>query len=136
MQRRGSTVVAFDRAWLSGKLSGTWAKPVVFLLALLPLAWLVWGIAVNRLGANPAETLIRSLGDWTLRMLCVVLAVTPVRTMLGLAVLARFRRMLGLFVYFYACPICYHAVAYKTKAAARKAWNDLNKKGENKKEGK
>jgi len=109
VQRRGSTVVAFDRAWLSGKLSGTWAKPVVFLLALLPLAWLVWGIAVNRLGANPAETLIRSLGDWTLRMLCVVLAVTPVRTMLGLAVLARFRRMLGLFVYFYAAL---HLLAY------------------------
>jgi sulfoxide reductase heme-binding subunit YedZ len=79
-----------------------WAKPLVFISALLPLASLVWAVAFNQLGANPAEALIRSTGDWTLRMLCVVLAVTPLRVLLHQAALARFRRMLGLFVYAYA----------------------------------
>lgn len=78
------------------------AKPVIFGLALLPLAWLVLAAATDQLGANPAEALIRSLGDWTLRALVLVLAVTPARVMLGLPALARLRRMLGLFVFFYA----------------------------------
>lgn len=78
------------------------AKPMVFLLALLPFGYLVWAAVFDQLGANPAEALVRSTGDWTLRMLCVVLAVTPVRVLAGIPALARFRRMLGLFVYFYA----------------------------------
>lgn len=78
------------------------AKPLVFLLALLPFAWLFYGAATNNLGANPAEHLERSLGDWTLRFLCITLAVTPLRVITGAPALARFRRMLGLFVYFYA----------------------------------
>jgi methionine sulfoxide reductase heme-binding subunit len=78
------------------------AKPALFALALLPLAWLMYGAVTNNLGANPAEHLIRSLGDWTLRFLCATLAVTPLRVMTGVPALARFRRMLGLFVYFYA----------------------------------
>jgi sulfoxide reductase heme-binding subunit YedZ len=48
-------------------------------VALLPLAWLVWGAVANTLGANPAEALIRGTGDWTLRLLCLTLAVTPLR---------------------------------------------------------
>ncbi len=78
------------------------AKPVVFALALLPFAWLVLAIGLNQLGANPAQALERACGDWTLRFLCLVLALTPLRVMSGMAVLARFRRMLGLFVFFYA----------------------------------
>ena len=78
------------------------AKPVVFVLSLLPFAWLVYGTATDQLGANPAEYLERSVGDWTLRFLCLTLAVTPVRVMAGLPTLQRFRRMLGLFTYFYA----------------------------------
>lgn len=77
------------------------AKPLVFTLCLLPLAWLVYATAANQLGANPAEALIRATGDWTLRSLCVVLAVTPVRVITSTPQLARFRRMLGLFVFFY-----------------------------------
>jgi methionine sulfoxide reductase heme-binding subunit len=83
-------------------LLSRWSKPVIFLLCLLPLAWLVFGIFADRLGANPAEYLIRSTGDWTLRFLCIVLAVTPLRVITQTPQLARFRRMLGLFVYFYA----------------------------------
>ena len=78
------------------------AKPVLFSVALLPFAWLVHAAATNNLGANPAEYLIRSLGDWTLRFLCLTLAVTPLRVITGMSALSRFRRMLGLFVYFYA----------------------------------
>lgn len=77
------------------------AKPVVFVLCLLPFAWLFYGAFTNNLGANPAEYLIRATGDWTLRFLCIVLAVTPLRVLTSTPQLARFRRMLGLFVYFY-----------------------------------
>ena len=84
-------------------------KPVVFALCLLPLAWLVYGIFANTLGANPAEKLIRATGDWTLRFLCITLAVTPVRTIFKQPALARLRRMLGLFAFFYASLhfLCY-----------------------------
>ena len=85
------------------------AKPLVFVLCLLPFAWLVYGAAANQLGANPAEALIRGLGDWTLRFLCLVLAVTPVRIHTHTPQLARYRRMLGLFMFFYASL---HLLAY------------------------
>ena len=78
------------------------AKPLVFVLCLLPFVWLFYAAFNDQLGANPAEALIRSTGDWTLRMLCVVLAVTPLRQWTNTPSLARFRRMLGLFVFFYA----------------------------------
>lgn len=75
---------------------------MLFVLCLLPLSWLIYATATNQLGANPAEALSRATGDWTLRALCVVLAVTPLRVMTASPQLARFRRMLGLFVFFYA----------------------------------
>lgn len=85
------------------------AKPVVFACSLVPFAWLLYGAITNTLGANPAEHLERSLGDWTLRFLCLTLAVTPLRVITGTAALARFRRMLGLFTFFYAAL---HLLAY------------------------
>ena len=78
------------------------AKPLVFVLCLLPFAWLLYAAITNHLGANPAEALIRATGDWALRFLCIVLAVTPLRVITQTPALARFRRMLGLFMYFYA----------------------------------
>jgi sulfoxide reductase heme-binding subunit YedZ len=77
------------------------AKPLLFASALLPLALLIYGAAANTLGANPAEALIRSTGDWTLRFLCLTLAVTPLRQWTGWHALARLRRMLGLFTFCY-----------------------------------
>jgi methionine sulfoxide reductase heme-binding subunit len=77
-------------------------KPVLFALCLLPLAWLVYGAFANTLGPNPAEALIRSTGDWTLRFLCLTLAVTPLREWTKWSALARLRRMLGLYTFFYA----------------------------------
>jgi methionine sulfoxide reductase heme-binding subunit len=85
------------------------AKAVLFALCLVPLAWLVYGIVTNNLGANPAEYLVRSTGDWTLRFLCIVLLVTPLRVITSTPQLARFRRMLGLFVYFY---VVLHLLSY------------------------
>ena len=85
------------------------AKPLVFVLCLLPFAWLVYGAFTNGLGANPAEYLIRASGDWTLRFICIVLAVTPLRTIANWPALARFRRMLGLFAYFY---VVVHLLSY------------------------
>lgn len=84
-------------------------KPVVFVLCLLPAAWLIWAAVADRLGANPAEALIRSMGDWTLRLLCLTLAVTPLRLAARLPALARFRRMLGVYTFFYAALhlLCY-----------------------------
>lgn len=78
------------------------AKPLVFIACLLPFAWLLYGAFYETLGANPAEALIRSTGDWTLRFLCLTLAVTPLRHWTAQPALARFRRMLGLFAFFYA----------------------------------
>lgn len=77
------------------------AKPLLFLLCLGPFAWLFYGAAANTLGANPAEALIRATGDWTLRFLCITLTVTPLRQATGWHALARLRRMLGLFAFFY-----------------------------------
>jgi sulfoxide reductase heme-binding subunit YedZ len=85
------------------------AKPLLFLLALLPIIWLVFRVATNGAGANPQEYLIRATGDWTLRFLCIVLAVTPLRTIANLPALARLRRMFGLFVYFY---VVLHLLSY------------------------
>ena len=99
----------FDR-WLLSPA----AKPLAFVLGLLPALWLAAAAVLDRLGANPAEALERATGDWTLRLLCVVLAVTPLRTVVRLPGLARFRRMAGLFVYFYAVL---HVLAY--------AWFDM-----------
>ena len=87
----------------------TAAKPLVFLLCLIPFAWLAFRVSTQDLGANPQEALIRATGDWTLRFLCIVLAVTPLRTISKTPQLARFRRMLGLFVYFY---VVIHLLSY------------------------
>ena len=77
------------------------AKPLLFVLALAPFFWLLYGAIANTLGANPAEALIRSTGDWTLRFLCLTLAITPLRQLTGWHALARLRRMLGLYTFFY-----------------------------------
>jgi len=78
-------------------------------LLSLPFIWLLWALFNDALGANPAEALSRSTGDWTLRFLCLVLAVTPLRHITHTPELIRFRRSLGLATLFYACLhlLCY-----------------------------
>jgi methionine sulfoxide reductase heme-binding subunit len=84
-------------------LNSKWSKPVVFLLCLFPLAALGWRALHGELTANPIEFITHATGDWTLRFLVITLCVTPFRKILHLPELIRFRRMLGLFAFFYAC---------------------------------
>lgn len=76
-------------------------KPLVFVLALLPLLWLGWGAWQDDLGANPIEYITRSLGEWTLRFLLFTLLISTLRRATGWAQSLRIRRMLGLFAFFY-----------------------------------
>jgi methionine sulfoxide reductase heme-binding subunit len=83
---------------------GPWAvaKVLVFLLCLVPAALLVWRAAADDLGANPIEAVTLSTGRWTLRFLLITLAVTPLRRLTGWNRAITFRRMFGLFAFFYA----------------------------------
>ena len=78
-----------------------WVKVVVFALCLLPVFWLAWRGWHQDLSANPIEFITRYTGDWTLRFLVFTLAVTPLRKLLSLPDLIKFRRMIGLFAFFY-----------------------------------
>ncbi|MGB8475518.1 MAG: protein-methionine-sulfoxide reductase heme-binding subunit MsrQ [Candidatus Acidiferrum sp.] len=84
-------------------LSKKWTKVPIFLLCLVPFSLLVWKALTGNLGPNPVETLQHTTGDWTLRLLVITLCITPLRKLLKLPNLIRFRRMLGLFAFFYAC---------------------------------
>lgn len=84
-------------------------KPLIFIFCLLPLALLFRNFYLDELGANPFEVLTRSTGEWTLRFLLLTLAMTPLRRLTGAAWPLRFRRMLGLFTFFY---VCVHLLTY------------------------
>ena len=86
-----------------------WLKPIVFVVSLLPLAWLVYRTLTGDLGANPIEAIIRYLGDWALRFILIALAVTPLRIVTGWLPIARLRRMMGLFAFFY---VVLHIMGY------------------------
>lgn len=87
------------------------SKPILFALCLLPFLTLTYAAVFDqgRLGANPAEYIIRSTGDWVLRFLCLTLAITPLRVITATPQLARLRRMLGLYVFFY---VVLHLLSY------------------------
>lgn len=78
-------------------------KPLIFFICLLPLALLVYGAINNTLGVNPVEAMTRKTGDWTYYFLLITLAVTPLRKFLDWSWLIYYRRMLGLYAFFYAC---------------------------------
>jgi len=84
-------------------------KPLLFMLALWPFASLFYGALSHGLGPNPAEALTRGSGDWTLRFLCLTLAVTPLRQVTGWTAMARWRRLLGLYSFSYGLLhfLCY-----------------------------
>jgi methionine sulfoxide reductase heme-binding subunit len=76
-------------------------KPLVFIAGLGPLAWLVWAVVTGNLSANPLSDLTNETGVWTLRFICITLAITPLRALSGWNAVIRFRRMTGLFAFFY-----------------------------------
>ena len=78
-------------------------KPLTFLAALTPFAYLVYGAFTDGLGTNPVETMTHQTGEWGLRFLLITLAISPLRRLFGAAWLTKLRRMLGLFAFFYAC---------------------------------
>jgi sulfoxide reductase heme-binding subunit YedZ len=84
-------------------LSSKWTKVFAFLLCLVPLFLLGWRAYNQKLGANPIEKITHTTGDWTIWFLLITLSVTPFRKLLNQPKLARFRRMLGLFAFFYGC---------------------------------
>ena len=104
------------------------AKPAVWLLCLMPLMWLGWRIANQDLTANPAEFMNRYLGDWALRMLWTALAVTPLMIVTGWKPALRFRRLLGLFAFFY---VALHVASYVVADQYfdwLAIWNDIVKR--------
>jgi sulfoxide reductase heme-binding subunit YedZ len=80
-----------------------WIKVAVFVACLVPLGLLAWAAYTQNLGANPIEKITHATGDWTLRFLLITLSITPLRKLLRVPWLIKFRRMLGLFAFFYGC---------------------------------
>jgi methionine sulfoxide reductase heme-binding subunit len=78
-------------------------KPVVFLVCLVPAAWIAWAVFTGHLGVNPIREAEIQTGLWTLRFLVIALSVTPARRITHWNVLGKYRRMMGLFTFFYAC---------------------------------
>ena len=106
---------------LRAALRNAWAQPLLLGFLFLPFVFLFLGIFQETLGPNPAEYLIRSTGELTLRMLCITLLITPLRVQLTLPELARFRRGLGLLTFFYAFM---HALCYSL-LDMELVWNDI-----------
>ncbi|WP_416172104.1 sulfite oxidase heme-binding subunit YedZ [Actimicrobium sp. CCI2.3] len=79
----------------------SWLKGGLFMLGLAPFVRLVAAIFTDQLGANPVEFITRNTGDWTLYLLCLTLAITPLRKLTGWNWLIKLRRMTGLFAFFY-----------------------------------
>jgi sulfoxide reductase heme-binding subunit YedZ len=76
-------------------------KPLAFVAALGPVAWLIWAAVTGNLSANPLSDITNETGLWALRFLCITLAITPLRRLTGWHGVIRFRRMAGLFAFFY-----------------------------------
>ena len=76
-------------------------KPIVFVVSLGPVVWLIWAGLTGHLSANPLSDITYETGDWTIRFICITLAITPVRRITGWNALVKFRRMAGLFAFFY-----------------------------------
>lgn len=84
-------------------------RPLVFTLCLLPLAWLIYALLMDQLGANPIEVVTRRLGEWGLQLLLITLCMTPLRDLLQQPWPIQLRRMLGLFAFFY---VILHLLSY------------------------
>jgi methionine sulfoxide reductase heme-binding subunit len=109
-------------------LTSKWAKVVLFFTCLVPFASLLWRALHAGLGANPVEFVQHATGDWTLRFLLFTLTISPFRKLLNLPDLIRFRRMLGLFAFFY---VCLHFLTYigpDQSFSLAGMWKDVQKR--------
>jgi methionine sulfoxide reductase heme-binding subunit len=109
-------------------LISKWTKVVVFLTCLIPLGLIIWGILNHDFDANPPQLIEHATGDWTIRFLVFTLTVTPLRKLLHVPQLIRFRRMIGLFAFFY---VCLHFTTYiwlDKFFSWPSIWDDLHKR--------
>src|SRR5277367_5429856 len=109
-------------------LTSKWSKVVVFLLCLVPAGILIADFFTDRLSANPTQFLEHATGDWTLRFLAITLAITPLRKILKQPNLIRFRRMLGLFAFFYGCLHFATWIGLDKFFAWSEMWKDVQKR--------
>ena len=109
-------------------LTSKWTKVAVFAACLVPLGILVWEGFTGGLGANPVEFIEHATGDWTLRFLAITLAITPLRKMLGLPLMIRYRRMLGLFAFFYVCLHFCTYIIFDQMLSLGGMWQDVMKR--------
>jgi methionine sulfoxide reductase heme-binding subunit len=110
--------------WLASK----WTKAVLFLLCLGPLASIIWPFVRGYTIPNPLEFIQHGTGDWTLRFLVLTLTITPLRQLLHLPELIRFRRMLGLFAFFYSCLHFTTYLLFDKVFDLREIWKDVYKR--------
>jgi sulfoxide reductase heme-binding subunit YedZ len=106
----------------------TLLKPFVFALSLTPLTYLIFAVLTGRTSANPAEDIILTTGIWALRFLLVSLAVTPVRRVTGWNAVIGYRRMFGLFAFFYACLHVFSYFAFDQLFALGRVLSDVAKR--------
>jgi sulfoxide reductase heme-binding subunit YedZ len=109
-------------------LTSKWTKAVLFLVCLGPLAAIVLPFLRHDIIPDPLEFIQHGTGDWTLRFLVFTLAITPVRQLLHLPELIRFRRMLGLFAFFYACLHLTTYLVFDKLFDAHEIWKDVYKR--------
>ena len=110
--------------WLTSK----WSKVVLFLLCLGPLAAIIWPFAFRYTIPNPLEFIQHATGDWTLRFLVITLTITPLRQILQVPELIRFRRMLGLFAFFYGCLHFTTYLVFDKVLDLHEIWKDVYKR--------
>jgi len=109
-------------------LISKWTKVAVFAACLVPLGILIWEGFTAGLGANPVEFIEHATGDWTLRFLAITMAISPVRKLLRMPLLIRYRRMLGLFAFFYVClHFCTYIIFDQTLSLSG-MWQDVMKR--------
>ena len=114
-----------DTLYVNRIWNSRFAKPVVFLICLVPLLLLAWRWHGNELGINRIETVARYSGNWTLRFLLLSLCITPLRRLPGLSGLIRFRRMIGLFAFFYGTLHAMHYFGVDVQWNTEIIWEDL-----------
>lgn len=103
-------------------------KPFVFILCLLPFIWLIWSLVDGFSGPNPQEYANRFLGIWALRFLIMTLAITPIRKLFKISKLATFRRMIGLYAFFYAVLHVLSYIAFDQAFDWPAIWSDAVKR--------
>ena len=110
---------------LAGPAVLAWLRPLVFLGALAPALVLLYGAFTNGLGPDPAEALLHGTGEWGARLLIATLLISPLRSLTGWSLVIKLRRMLGLFVFFYACLHLLIFVQFDLGWSAARVWEEL-----------